>query len=208
MGTSAHHPAAQPTPNQSLQNKPPREAQPVSGQRLFNLHAFKRFTFPSSFHSFFLRCNNYHVASPTHSVLRQNTKQIQNTKQWRVSSYIHISIFNSCFFHHLTAILAKPELTGKDGNSGVMSHTFLLSFFRWEESQDRMQRNIRRNTLLHGLIVHRLKTLLNQKKKFYPTKGYANGQERKEFGTRVVGKPLHCVKGRGKIILGRKKISQ
>lgn len=102
------------------------------------------------------------------------------------------------------AILAKPELTGKDGNSGVMSHTFLMGFFRWEEPQDTMQRNIRRNTLLHGLILHRLKTLLNQKKKVYPAKGYANSQERKESGTCVVGKPLH-VKGRNKIISERKK---
>lgn len=84
-------------------------------------------------------------------------------------------IFNCCFLLPSYGLLAKPELTLKDGNSGVLSHTFLLSFFRWEEPQDRMQRNMRRNTLLHGLILHRLKTLLSQREKFYPSKGFTNG---------------------------------
>ena len=116
-------------------------------------------------------------------------------------------IFNSCFLLPSYGLLAKPELTLKDGNSGVMSHTFLLSFFRWEEPQDRMQRNIRKNTLLHGLILHRLKTLLSQKEKFYPSKGCTNGQEGKEFVARVVGKQFHHVKGRGKNISERENLT-
>ena len=96
--------------------------------------------------------------------------------------------------------MAKPELTQKDGNSGIMSHTFLLSFFRWEEPQDRIQRNIRRNTVLHGLILHRLKTLLSQREKFNTSKECTNGQVGKEFEACVVEKQLHHVKGRGKNI--------
>lgn len=60
-------------------------------------------------------------------------------------------ICNSCFILPSYGLLAKPELTVKGKNSGVMSHTFLMSFFRCEEPRDRMQRNIRRNTLLHEL---------------------------------------------------------
>lgn len=81
-----------------------------------------------------------------------------------------MTIFISCFLLPSYGLLAKPELTLKDVNSGVMSHTFLLSFFKWEEPQGRMQRNIRRNTLLHEPILHRLKTLLRQRDKFYPSK--------------------------------------
>lgn len=63
--------------------------------------------------------------------------------------------------------------------------------------------HIRRNTLLHGLILHRLKTLLRQREKFYPSKGCTSGQEGKEFEACVVGKQLHHVKGTGKNILER-----
>lgn len=102
-------------------------------------------------------------------------KRVQKTKWKQVLFYINMPIFNCCFLLPSYGLLAKPELTLKDGNSGVLSHTFLLSFFRWEEPQDRMQRNMRRNTLLHGLILHRLKTLLSQREKFYPSKGFTNG---------------------------------
>lgn len=75
-------------------------------------------------------------------------------------------IYNSSFPLPSYGLLAKPELILKDGNSGLTSHTFLMSFFRRDEPQDRMQRNIRRNTLLHRLILPRLKTLLSQREKF------------------------------------------
>lgn len=80
-------------------------------------------------------------------------------------------IFNSCFFLPAYGLLAKPELTLKYTNSGVTSHTFLLSFFKWEEPQDRVHRNIRRNTLLHGQISHGLKTLLKPEASFIPVTG-------------------------------------
>lgn len=60
-------------------------------------------------------------------------------------------VCNSCFLLASYGLLAKPELTLKERNSGV-THTFLMSFFfRCEEPRDRMQRNIRRNTLLHEI---------------------------------------------------------
>jgi len=117
-----------------------------------------------------------------------------------------MAVSNSSFVLPSYGLLAKPELTLKDQNSGVTSHTFLVSFFRWEVPQDRMQRNIRRNTLLHGLILHRLKTLLSQRKKFYLCKGCTNGHEGKESEARLAGKHLHHVKGRDKNIQERENL--
>lgn len=170
------HISQRPDPPRMVQNKLPRETQPVSEWRLFNLHPFKRFTFPGGFDTFFF----YATITTQHRQCiqcqdRTWRKRVQKTKWKQVLFYINMPIFNCCFLLPSYGLLAKPELTLKDGNSGVLSHTFLLSFFRWEEPQDRMQRNMRRNTLLHGLILHRLKTLLSQREKFYPSKGFTNG---------------------------------
>lgn len=117
----------------------------------------------------------------TPNVRTEHEGRVQKPTQWQVQFHTEVPGFNSCYFLPPYDLLATAELTLNNGDSGVISHTFLMSFIRWEVPQDRMERNIRRDTLIHRLILHRLKTLSGWREKFNPSKGCTYGQEEQEF---------------------------
>lgn len=182
-----------------VQNKSSRETQPVSEWRLLSLHPFKRFTFPSSFHTFF-SCNNYHIASSVHPMSRQNMKENNSGKFYSLLMCLFLTPVS---FYHLMAYWLSQSLLWKMG----IQETCLIRS-SWAALGGKSHRTGCKETL--GETHYYMGWYYTSRKHFSRGKSSItgkHGQEGKEFEAHVVGKQLHHVKGRDKNLLERENLT-
>lgn len=111
------HIVQKPDPPQMVQNKPPRETQPGSKWRIFNLHPFKRFTFPSSFHTFFFMQQLPHSITTAVSVKTEHEgREYKKTPTGGKFYSMLTSLFlTPVSFYHLMAYWLNQSLLWKTG---------------------------------------------------------------------------------------------
>lgn len=110
------HISQRPDPPRMVQNKLPRETQPVSEWRLFNLHPFKRFTFPGGFDTFFFMQQLPHsIASAFNVKTEHEGREYKKQNGSKFCSILICLFLTAVSFYHLTAYWLNQSLLWKMG---------------------------------------------------------------------------------------------